>query len=351
MNPIPESPEGGTPDPGALPPGETPVPGETLQGGAPFIGAAVPQEPDVLVLTTKGVREHRPAVAVRAPDFQQSGFLPPSELRSIRLRHEQFVRAFAARAAMFLRLEFPLQLTKVQLVGYQKFSESLTSPTHVTLFKAEPLKGVGLLVVPPRLSLSIVDRLLGGAGQKPEADRELSEIEIALIDQFASLLLAEWCHHWPEMKDLRASIAGHENNSHFLQTAPPDTAMLVLRMDGGIGEWSESLQLAFPYATVEPLMRLLAPTLRETDASAARATGLKWNGQFNDVKVPVQAEWQGLSISAGEISRLKAGDVVLLDPQCGAQVQVRLNHVPKFSGRPGTSGGKWAIQLTSVLTE
>ena len=36
----------------------------------------------------------------------------------------------------------------------------------------------------------------------------------------------------------------------------------------------------------------------------------------------------------------------MLDPACAAQVQLRLNLVPKFIGRPGTSGGKWAVQLT-----
>jgi flagellar motor switch protein FliM len=350
MNPIPEPPDSGTPDPGGLPQGGLALPSEPPEGQIQDIGEPAPVAKDILVLSQKHGRERRPAASVRGHDFRQSGFLPPSELRSIRLRHEQFVRALAARAAIFLRLEFPLQLARVQLVGYQNFSDTLSSPTHITLFKAEPLKGVGLLVIPPRMGLSVVDRLLGGAGQTPEADRELSEIETALIDQFANLLLGEWCSHWPEMKELRASIAGHENNSRFLQTAPPETAMLILRIDGGIGEPTGSIQLAFPYATIEPLMRLLAPT-RETDASAARPTPPKWNGQFDDMKVPVQAEWQGLTISAGELSRLKAGDVVLLDPQCAAQVQLRLNHVPRFSGRPGTSAGKWAVQLTSVITE
>ena len=141
---------------------------------------------------------------------------------------------------MFLRLEFSLQLAKVQIVGYQKFIESLPSPTHITLFKTDPLKGVGLLVMPPRLGLTFVDRLLGGPGQMPEEGRDLSEIEIVLIDQVVMLIITEWCNHWPEMRGLQPSLLGHENNSRFLQTATPDTAMLILTITGGIGEQSES---------------------------------------------------------------------------------------------------------------
>lgn len=317
----------------------------------PSEGAPAPAEPEVLVLTPRGLRERRPAGAIRNYDFHQSGFLTPSELRRIRMRHEQFVRALAARLAILLRVEFAVQLAKLQIVGYQKFTENLPSPTHITLFKTDPLKGTGLLVIPPRLGLSLVDRLLGGSGQMSDAARDLSEIEIALIDQVALLLIGEWCNQWPEMRELRPSLIGHENNSRFLQTAASDTAMLMLTLDAGFAEQSEPIQLVFPYATVEPLVRLLCPAgLTEADAAAARVSKLKWNTEFNEVTVPVVAEWQGLKLSASDISRLKSGDVLMLDPRCAAQVQLRFSHLPKFVGRPGMRAGKWAVELTGPVT-
>ena len=305
---------------------------------------------EVAVLTHAGTRENRKTSDIRAHDFRQSGFLAPSELRRIRARHEQFVRSLVGRMAIFLRLEFVVEPAKVQIVGYQKFIESLPNPTHITLFKADPLKGVGLLVIPPRLGLMIVDRLLGGPGQMPETNRELSEIETALTDQVATLVLSEWCNHWPEMRDLKPSLLGHESNSRFLQTAPADTAMLMLTINSGIGDKLEPIQMLFPYATVEPLMRLLNPPMPDAEAAPARTEKPKWNTEFNDVKVPITAEWHGLKMSAGDITRLKSGDVVMLDPQCAAQVHLRFSHLPKFIGRPGTSSGKWAVQLTSPIT-
>lgn len=306
--------------------------------------------PEVSVLTAHGAREQRKATDIRGHDFRQSGFLAPSELRRIRQRHEQFVRSLAARLAIFLRLEFSLQLSKIQIAGYQNFIENLPTPTHITLFKTDPLKGVGLLVIPPALSLTLVDRLLGGQGQKTEEARDLSEIEIALIDQVSSLIISEWCNHWPEMRGLHPSLLGHENNSRYLQTASPDAAMLILTMSGGIGEQSEAIQFVFPYATVEPLVRLLSPSLPASETIPARSVRPKWNTEFDEVRVPVTAEWHGLKMSAGEISRLKIGDTLALDPACAAQVHLRLNDIPKFIGRPGTSGGKWAVQLTTINT-
>ena len=306
---------------------------------------------EIYVLTAKGMREKRKAEDIRGHDFRQSGFLAPSELRRIRQRHEQFIRSLAARLAIFLRLEFSLQLSKVQIASYQNFTENLPSPTHITLFKTDPLKGVGLLVIPPKLGLTLVDRLLGGSGQTTEEPRDLSEIETALIDQVASLIINEWCNHWPEMRNLQPSLLGHENNSRYLQTATPDAAMLILTMTGGIGEQSEPIQIVFPYATVEPLVRLLSPTLPASETVPARAGKPKWNAEFNDVKVPIIAEWHGLKMSAGEISRLRVGDMLALDPACAAQVLLRLSHVPKFTGRPGTCAGKWAVLINGPANQ
>ena len=309
-----------------------------------------PDAPDVSMLTHHGVRENRKAGTIRSYDFRQSGFLAPSELRRIRLRHEQFVRSLAARLAIFLRLEFTVQLAKLQIVGYLKFTEGLPNPTHITLFKIDPLKGVGLLVIPPRLGLSLVDRMLGGPGKMPETARELSEIEVALVDQVSTLLVNEWCAHWPEMRELRPAYLGHENNSRFLQTATPEAAMLIITLNSGLGDQLEPIQLAFPYMTVEPLMRLLAPAgLPENEVIAAAALQPKWNPEFNDVRVPVVAEWQGLKVSANDIAHLKEGNVLMLDPQCAAQVQLNFNQVPKFAGRPGTRAGNWAVELTNFL--
>ncbi|HEY9508664.1 MAG TPA: FliM/FliN family flagellar motor switch protein [Verrucomicrobiae bacterium] len=311
---------------------------------------AQPADASITVLTSTGARAQKPADSVRSHDFRQSGFLAPSELRRIRLRHEQFVRGLASRLAIFLRVEYTVQLGKLQIVGYQKFIDGLPSPTHITLFKTDPLKGTGLLVIPPRIGLSLVDRLLGGPGQSTDSNRDLSEIETALIDQVATLLLGEWCSQWPEMRDLRPALLGHENNPKFLQTASADTAMLVLTLNAGFGDQLEPIHLAFPYATVEPLVRLLTPTgISDGDTPATRAAKPKWNPELNDIPVPVVVEWEGLKLSAGDITRLKSGDVLMLDASSAAQVQLRMSHIPKFIGRPGTRGGKWAVELTDSV--
>jgi flagellar motor switch protein FliM len=288
--------------------------------------------------------------AAQPYDFRHPGFLTPGELRRLRLRHEDFVRALSARLSIYMRLEFSLQLAKLHTVSYRKFTEALPNPAHLTLFKAEPLRGIGILDIHPKLGLTIVDRLLGGPAQSASATHEFSEIELALLDQAVHLILGEWCSHWVGVEELHLTLLGHETNGQFLQTAAHDTVMLVLALDAKLGDCSEKIQIALPCAALESLVRKLGQATAPVDpVTRPPAPEPKWNRILDEVPVAVTALWDDLVLSAREVASLKPGDVLPLDPRSPRRVKLRLADRPKFQGTLGTAGGKWAVAVNDVL--
>jgi flagellar motor switch protein FliM len=287
---------------------------------------------------------------VQPYDFRQPAFLTSGELRKIRLRHEEFIRSLAAHLSIYLRLEINLQMSKLQTLSYQKYAEGLPNPTHLTMFKVEPLKGVCLLDMSPRLGLTIVDRLLGGTAHSVTANGDLSEIETALLDQVALIILNEWCQLWQKVENPHPILLGHENSGRFLNTSPHDSVLLILSMEVRLGDCVEQMQLAFPFLTIDPLIRQAAyggDPDRATDAAQLRAP--LWNQNLDDVRIRINTEWHGLELSEGELAALKCGDVLMLDPNCIDRVEVRFEQRPKFHGRLGTSGNRLAVELTSPL--
>ena len=284
------------------------------------------------------------------PQFPALGFLAASELRRIRQRHEQFVRSLAARLAIFLRLEFSLQLEKVHIESYQKFIETLSHPTLHHALQHRAVEGRGFAGAaaasgaddrgPP------AGRPRPDAAGQPGPDGHRGGVERPVGHAHSQRMVQSLAGNARPARH----ILGHENNSKFLQTSPPDTSMLVLNVAATIAEQTEKFQMIFPYTALEPLMRLLNPQLSAPENAPQRAGQPRWNAGFDEVKVPLTVEWQGLKMSAGDITRLKAGDLLGLDPACAAQVVVRLGSVPKFYGRPGTSDAKWAVQLTAPIT-
>lgn len=307
------------------------------------------EESTTTVHKASGEKDTKRMDNIQPYDFRQPAFLSAGELRKLRLRHEEFIRSLAARLSLYLRLEFALQMSKLHTVSFQKFTEALANPTHLTLFKVEPLRGICLLEIPPRLGLTIVDRLLGGPAHSINAERELSEIEVGLLDQALNIIVVEWCNHWSGLEELRPALLGHESNGRFLQTSPHDTVMLVLAMETRIGDCVEQMQIAIPYYTLEPLVLKMNTKLDPQEHAAEAGASLLWNERLDDMKIPVTAEWPELQITARQLTQLKVGDLFPLSPQFVERVQVRLAKLPKFIGRLGTRGPCWAVELTEVL--
>jgi flagellar motor switch protein FliM len=308
------------------------------------------QENSVTVVKEGENKERKDKDIIQPYDFRHPVFLSPTELRRLRIRHEEFIRALAARLSIYLRLEFTLQMSKLQTIPFAKFCESLPNPTHLSLFKIEPLRGIGILEIHPRLGLTIVDRLLGGPAHSIAADHDFSEIEMALLDQAVQVIIAEWCNHWAALQELRPALLGHENNGQFLQTAPHDTIMLVLAMEAKIGDCLEQMQIALPCFTLEPLIRKLGQfSEAAVEESTVPTVSLKWNSRFDDVSVPITAVWDHLELTAREVAGLKEGDILPLESDSPRQVKLRLADMSKFQGRLGTTNGKWAVAVTEVF--
>jgi flagellar motor switch protein FliM len=331
-------------------PGEAPLPG--VQGQVEKLVTAVQAEEAATTVLRQGGRVGRlKREDVQQWDFRRPSILTGGEMRKLRLRHEEFIRSLAAHLSTYLRLEVGIKLTAFETLSYREFAARLPGPTHLSLFKLEPLDGVGVLDLPLRLGLTLVDRLLGGPAQGVVPNGELSEIEVALLDQTTTLIIGEWCQLWQKVEALRPSVAGHESSGRFLNGAAPDSVMLVLSAEMQLGDCTEVFQLALPFAALEPFVRKIARAgALPAGAAPSKAAPLWWNPGLNEVPIRVRTQWNGLELSARALSRLKAGDVLRLEGEDFSRVEVLFEQTPKFRARLGTAGDHWAAELTETLT-
>ncbi len=282
-------------------------------------------------------------------DFRNPAFLSEAELRRLRLLHEDFIRYLSARLSLYLRMEFGLKMAKLTTVTYSKFTDSLPNPTHLSLFKVEPLVGVGILDINPRLALTIADRLLGGRGHSVKAERYLTEIEVALIEDVILILLEEWCAQWKTEQELRPMIIGHENNGRFLQTSPRDAIMLAMTLECNFGDCSEQIQIGVPYYTIEPVVKKMQARRQKDTAVTVTAKRAEWQSSYDGIAVPVRAEWSAFELTLREVTSLRVGDVIEMQASVCADTRVLLNGTPKFIGTVGLDTDHVAIQLTRKL--
>jgi flagellar motor switch protein FliM len=292
----------------------------------------------------------RDAPKIETYDFRNPVFLTEVELRRLRLLHEDFIRYLQARLSLFLRMEFALKMAKLTTLTYQKFTDGLPNPTHVCLFKAEPMLGVGIIDINPRLALTLVDRMLGGRGHSVKLERYLTEIEIALLEDVIMIILEEWCHQWKHEKELHPQIIGHENNGRFLQTSPKDAIILGLTIEANFGDCAEQLQIGVPYYTIEPMVKTMQARRAKDSTPGTVHAKAEWKPIYERITIPARAEWDGFDLSLREITSLRVGDILELPANIVDQTRVTLNGTPKFLGTVGLDSDRVAVKLSRKLT-
>lgn len=297
-----------------------------------------------LILSQKGAR-------VEPYDFRNPVFLTEVELRWVRIRHEEFIRYLAARLSIFLRLEYSLKMSRLSTLTYSKYTETIPNPAHVVLFKVDQLRGVGAIDINPRLALTMVDRMLGGKGHSVQGERYLTEIEINLVDDVANIILDEWCRQWKVERELNASIIGHESNGRFLETAPADSIMLVLTMEAGVGDCSESIQIGIPYYTLEPIIKKMYEDKEKEINPDVVGAQKAWQGSFDQVDIPIQAEWDADRMTVKEVSHIRPGDVIRFPKTVLKDTRVRLSDTIKFRGEAGLDKNRVAVKISERIEE
>lgn len=283
-------------------------------------------------------------------DFRNPVFLTEVELRRLRLLQEDFIRYLTARLSLFLRMEFALKMAKLTTLTYQKFTDNLPNPTHLCLFKAEPLLGVGILDINPRLALTLVDRMLGGRGHSVKLERYLTEIEIALLEDIITIILEEWCHQWKHEKELHPQIIGHENNGRFLQTSPKDAIMLGLTLEANFGDCSEQIQIGVPYYTIEPMVKTMQARRQKDSTPGGVSTKAEWKPIYEHITIPARAEWDAFELSLREITNLRVGDIIEMPAGIVDQTRITLNGTSKFMGTVGIENDRVAVKLTKKIS-
>ena len=195
--------------------------------------------------------------------------------------------------------------------------------------------------------------MLGGRGFGVNPDRELREVELALLNQSVLLALKEYFSHWTEdVEEPRPRIVGRETNPRLLSEGRPEALFYVLSIQASIGDCFSSVDILLPVDMMAPSIQRALVTMSEGAPAEVETVPerLRWNAAFDDLRLRLTATWSGLEITPRQILQLKAGDVLPLDSSRLDQVELRIQGLLRFRGKFGSANKKAAVEITSRIS-
>ncbi|MDD5065771.1 MAG: flagellar motor switch protein FliM [bacterium] len=304
--------------------------------------------------TTETAQELGEQKKVKIYDFKRPDKFSKDQIRTLQMLHETFARLTTTSLSAQLRTLVSVHVASVDQLTYEEFIRSIPNPTTLGIVNMDPLKGSAVLEIDPSITFTIIDRLFGGPGESIKISRELTDIELSVMENIIVRILSNLRESWSTVIDLRPRLGNVETNPQFAQIVPPNDMVVLITLETKVGEIEGMMNFCIPYITIEPIISKLSA---QYFYSSIRKGSTTENFEIikkrlDTVTLPVIVELGSIDISVQDVLNLKIGDIInLSNTKINSEMKVKVTDKVKFSARPGIVGPKKAIQITGVIEE
>lgn len=191
---------------------------------------------------------------VKSYDFTRPSKFSKEHLRTLEMIFEQYGRLLSTNLPVYLRKNIQIEVMNSEAVTYMEFSNALSNPVILGIVDFSPLKGNIIMEMATKLGYTIVDRMLGGAGEPLDKVRDFSEIELLIIERIMNICVNLLREPWKNVLDVSPRLERIETNSQFGQIISPSEMIAIITINMKIGDVEGLMNVCLPYITLEPVM-------------------------------------------------------------------------------------------------
>ncbi|NLK62794.1 MAG: flagellar motor switch protein FliM [Fusobacteria bacterium] len=298
-------------------------------------------------------KEREEKKKIKIYDFKRPDKLSKDQLRTIQMIHETFGRLNTTMLSAQLRSAVQIQVISVDQITYEEFIRSIPEFTILSIFDMGTLDGNAILELNPNIVFAIIDRLFGGPGRSIDITRELTDIELTVIENVILRLLGNLKESWENVHEVQPRIEQIESNPQFVQIVGPNEMVIIVTFEIKIGDTEGMMNICLPSPVIDPIMPRLSAQYWFSSIKKEKTEEniLAIKDRLNKVKIPLVAKLGNTTINLKELLSLKTGDVLVLDQNIHREIDIIVGNKVKFKALPGTEGNKMAISIERILDE
>ena len=271
---------------------------------------------------------------------------------TLEMTNEKFARMFRTTLSALLRKVTSVSAISVDMLKFGEFLKTIPVPTSMHLFKLEPLRGSGLMIVESKIIFMLVDIIFGGDGKsafKIEG-REFTAIENNIIKKVVLSALGDMEKVWQQLIDLKIAYQRSEINPQFAQLGSPTDVVVVSNFEIEVEYSSGIISLCIPYATLEPIRDKLQAGYQSEQMEVDKIWSKRFREDLLESKINISSRLGKTRLHAGDVINLKEGDVIPLDQYISDPLDVYVEGILKYRGKPVICKGNQAVQISQVIT-
>lgn len=290
---------------------------------------------------------------VKNYDFKRPTKFSKEHLRTLEIIYEHYGRLLSTNLPVYLRKNIQVSVASSETVIFSEFTNALSNPVILGIVNFQPLGGTILIELAAQLGFAIIDRMLGGAGDPLEKNRDFTEIEMTIIEKMMVVCMQLMREPWKNVVDINPVMERIETNSQFAQVIAPNDMIAIVTLNMKIGDVEGFMNVCLPFFTLENVMDKLNTKYWYANMQEKNEEDFQENIEalIKRVDIPVKAALGKTNISVNDFVNLQVGDIIRLDTDVDQDLTVYVGNIKKFTALPGSSKDKYAVRVTSVIRE
>lgn len=277
-------------------------------------------------------------------NFRSAGRLSNESARTLTSLHEVMARNLTNTLDVYLGTGLEVRFNSLEQLTMEDFKVKAVAGGYMLPCTIRGSASAILLEIENGLMFTVIDLLLGGAGAKIEAARELTEIDEDIMEG-VSALIAEEVERvlQPLGHALAPGRCVKSNAAH--RVFPPTEKVLRIQFDVSVAGMTGSLFAAIPASIASNLVR----TIRMDHSSVTGGSGFETvpslRKRMLECRFAVAGELPDLKVSVRSLAAIEAGSVLFLSAPVDSPGKLTLEGKSYFDALPVRHGSYKAMQL------
>lgn len=287
---------------------------------------------------------------VRKLDFSRPSKFTSEQQRRLGRAHETFGRSVSTRMSAELRTPISVELIDTSQLTWASALEEVPRGSVSCIVEVAPIDGRMLVTAELSLLLGLLERVLGGQPADRTLERNLTEVDRALIARLFQMLLDELSISYGDLAELQFGIIDLETERAPAQLAPLSEPTLAMTFEFKLGRASSTMVLLVPHRALEPILQVAPATQQETELAAGAAAAV--GEAMGEVVVQLRAEVGSVEMPLARVLALRSGDILRLDG--GAEegaVTLYADAVALHRAKLGRNGRRRAVGILGPAEE
>lgn len=290
-------------------------------------------------------------MAITRYDFSKPSKFAKNHIAGFRNIYEYFCKTSSIILETLLRNEVIVEIENIKEMPYEGYIKTLKDPVAIGVIRAQELQGDILMEFPPNIAMEIIDKTLGGNVEAKPTERNLTEIEAAIIFNLMKNLMTPLKEAWGQAYNITPVVEKFFTTTKLINMTKLNDTIIMIVIKLTVGQQSGNMKFCIPYETIKGI-------IGKIDIKSWLFTEVEPNSPEKIQKIEEKVELSKVDIHVvlGEtrlklrdIKDLQPGDVITLNTSVKSELAVMIDGVKRYKARPGAKNNKMAIKITETI--